>query len=44
VLDSQVGADISNFTAYASPNQAAIDNGLIEQSYLQMLRFIRMRP
>ena len=34
VLDSQVGADISNFTAYASPNQAAIDNGLIEQSYL----------
>ncbi len=34
ILDSQVGADISNFTAYASPNQAAIDNGLIEQSYL----------
>ncbi len=34
VLDSQVGADISNFTAYASPNQAAIDDGLIQQSYL----------
>ncbi len=34
VLDSQVGADISNFTAYASPNQGAIDNGLIQQSYL----------
>ncbi len=34
ILDKQVGADISNFTAYASPNQAAIDEGLIDESYL----------
>lgn len=34
ILDAQVGADISNFTAYASPNQVAIDDGLIEQDYL----------
>jgi len=34
ILDAQVGADISNFTAYASPNQTAIDDGLIQQSYL----------
>ncbi len=34
ILDAQVSADISNFTAYASPNQAAIDGGLIEQDYL----------
>jgi spermidine/putrescine transport system substrate-binding protein len=35
VLDPQVGADISNFTAYASPNQAAIDAGLIDPAYLE---------
>jgi spermidine/putrescine transport system substrate-binding protein len=34
VLDAQVGADISNFTAYASPNQAAINAGLIDEDYL----------
>lgn len=34
VLDPQVGADISNYTAYASPNQAAIDAGLIDPDYL----------
>jgi spermidine/putrescine transport system substrate-binding protein len=31
ILDPQVGADISNFTAYASPNQAAIDAGLVDE-------------
>lgn len=30
ILDPQVGADISNYTAYGSPNQAAIDAGLID--------------
>jgi spermidine/putrescine transport system substrate-binding protein len=34
ILDTQVGADISNYTAYASPNQAAIDAGLIDEIYL----------
>ncbi len=34
ILDAQVGADISNFTAYASPNQAAIDAGLIDEELL----------
>ena len=34
ILDAQVGADISNYTAYASPNQAAIDQGLIDADYL----------
>jgi spermidine/putrescine transport system substrate-binding protein len=34
ILDQQVGADISNYTAYASPNQASIDSGLIEEQYL----------
>ncbi|MEM7736341.1 MAG: spermidine/putrescine ABC transporter substrate-binding protein [Deinococcota bacterium] len=34
VLDAQVGADISNYTAYASPNAQAIDDGLIEESML----------
>lgn len=29
ILHPQVAADISNFTAYASPNQAALDMGLI---------------
>lgn len=33
VLHPQVGADISNYTAYASPNQAAIDAGLIDPVY-----------
>jgi spermidine/putrescine transport system substrate-binding protein len=34
ILDPQVGADISNYTAYASPNQAAIDAGLVLEEYL----------
>lgn len=34
ILDPQVGADISNYTAYASPNQAAIDFGLIDEELL----------
>jgi spermidine/putrescine transport system substrate-binding protein len=34
ILDAQVGADISNYTAYASPNEAAIEQGLIEESML----------
>ncbi len=35
VLDPQVGADISNYTAYASPNQKAIDEKLIDPAYLE---------
>lgn len=35
LLDPQVGADISNATAYASPNQAAIDAGLIDEELRQ---------
>ena len=34
ILDPQVGADISNYIAYASPNQAAIDAGLIDPDFL----------
>lgn len=34
ILDPQVGADISNYTAYGSPNQAAIDAGLIDEALL----------
>ncbi|MFN8563810.1 MAG: ABC transporter substrate-binding protein [Anaerolineae bacterium] len=30
ILDPQVGTDINNYTAYASPDQAAIDAGLID--------------
>jgi spermidine/putrescine transport system substrate-binding protein len=33
ILNPQVGADISNYTAYASPNQAAQDQGLISSRY-----------
>ena len=32
LLHPQVAADISNFTAYASPNQAALDLGLIDEA------------
>lgn len=35
ILDAQVSADISNFTAYASPNQVAIDEGLIDAELLE---------
>jgi spermidine/putrescine transport system substrate-binding protein len=34
ILDPKVGADISNFTAFSSPNQAAIDAGLIDEVLL----------
>src|SRR5664279_417764 len=34
ILDPQVGADISNFTAYGSPNQAALDAKLINPDLL----------
>lgn len=34
LLDPQVGADISNEIGYASPNQAAIEGGLIDEKYL----------
>lgn len=37
ILDPQVGADISNYTAYASPNQASIDHELIDPEYLSNL-------
>ena len=34
ILHPQVSADISNFTAYGSPNQVAIDAGLIDEELL----------
>ncbi len=34
LLDPVVGAELSNYTAYGSPNQAAIDQGLIDQALL----------
>jgi spermidine/putrescine transport system substrate-binding protein len=34
ILAARVGADLSNFTAYASPNQAAIDQQMIEADLL----------
>jgi len=34
ITHPQVSADISNFTAYASPNQTAIDMGLIDEELL----------
>ena len=35
ILHPQVGADISNFTAYGSPNELAIELGLIEEELLE---------
>ncbi|NWG15685.1 MAG: spermidine/putrescine ABC transporter substrate-binding protein [Chloroflexi bacterium] len=35
VLHPQVGADISNYIAYASPNQVSIDDGLIDDYLLE---------
>jgi spermidine/putrescine transport system substrate-binding protein len=35
ILDPQVGADLSTFTAYGSPNQAAIEAGLIDAALLE---------
>lgn len=34
VLDPHVGAEISNYTAYGSPNAAAANMGLIDEDYL----------
>jgi spermidine/putrescine transport system substrate-binding protein len=34
ILDPKVGADISNYTTYATPNQAAIDQNLISKETL----------
>lgn len=34
ILNAQVGADIANYTAYASPNAVAISEGLISSAYL----------
>ncbi len=34
LLDPQVAADIANYTAYGSPNRAAIDAGLIDEALL----------
>lgn len=34
LLDRQVAADIANYTVYGSPNQVAIDEGLIYEEYL----------
>ncbi len=31
ILDPQVGADISNYTAYGTPNRAALEMGLIDE-------------
>ena len=35
VLDPQVGADISNYTAYGSPNKAAVDGDFIDAALLE---------
>jgi spermidine/putrescine transport system substrate-binding protein len=34
ILEPRVGADISNYTSYASPNQVAINLGLIDEVFL----------
>ncbi len=34
ILNAQVSADISNFTSFATPNQTAIDEGLIDSASL----------
>ena len=34
ILDEVVSADIANYTAYASPNQTSIDDGLILEEFL----------
>jgi spermidine/putrescine transport system substrate-binding protein len=35
ILDPQVGADISNYTQYGTPNQASLDQGLIDQELIE---------
>lgn len=37
LLDSQVGADISNYTSYATPNQTALDMSLIDEDLFNNL-------
>ena len=34
ILDAKVGADLSNYIAYASPNQASIESGFIDEEIL----------
>jgi spermidine/putrescine transport system substrate-binding protein len=34
ILEPRVGADISNYTSYASPNQVAINLGMIDDAFL----------
>jgi spermidine/putrescine transport system substrate-binding protein len=34
IYDAKVAADIANYTQYGSPNQAAIDQGLIDKALL----------
>ena len=34
ILDARVGAELSNFIAYASPNQASIESGFIDEEIL----------
>jgi len=34
ILSPQVGADLSNYTAYGSPNGAAVEQGLIDEALL----------
>ena len=34
ILDAKVGAELSNYIAYASPNQAAIDSGFLDEEIL----------
>jgi spermidine/putrescine transport system substrate-binding protein len=37
ILDAQVGADISNYTSYATPNQTSIDLSLIDEDLINNL-------
>ncbi len=34
ILDAKVGADLTNYIAYASPNQASIESGFIDEEIL----------
>ena len=34
ILDARVGADLTNYIAYASPNQASIESGFIDEEIL----------
>jgi spermidine/putrescine transport system substrate-binding protein len=35
ILDAKVGADLTNYIAYASPNQASIESGFIDEEILE---------